>query len=171
MGAKKGGGMNTFNTPKTEKSTNVWLTPRYVLDLLGQFDTDPCAATVRPWDCARVNYTEEDNGLLMPWEGRVWLNPPYGNEAEAFMERMSMHQGGGLALIFMRSDTRWFQRCVLSRARYLFLWKGRIRFCRPDGETHGNQPNAPSCLVAWDNTEAPLLYTLQNQGLGKVAVL
>ena len=54
-----------------------------------------------------------DNGLLMPWEGRVWLNPPYGNEAEAFMELMSMHQGGGLALIFMRSDTRWFQRCVL----------------------------------------------------------
>lgn len=81
------------------------------------------------------------------------------------------YQGGGLALIFMRSDTRWFQRCVLHRARYLFLWKGRIRFCRPDGETPGNQPNAPSCLVAWDIREAPLLHTLQNQGLGKVAVL
>ena len=78
---------------------------------------------------------------------------------------------GGLALIFMRSDTRWFQRCVLDCARYLFLWKGRIRFCRPDGETHGNQPNAPSCLVAWENQEAPLLHTLQNQGYGKVAVL
>lgn len=103
--------MNTFNTAKTAQTTNVWLTPRYVLDLLGHFDTDPCAATVRPWDCARVNYTVEDNGLLLPWEGRVWLNPPYGNEAEAFMERMSMHHGGGLALIFMRSDTRWFQRC------------------------------------------------------------
>lgn len=108
--------MNTFNTAKTEKTTNVWLTPRYVLDLPGHFDVDPCSATVRPWDCARVNYTEADNGLLLPWEGR-------------------------------------------------------IRFCRPDGETHGNQPNAPSCLVAWDNTEAPLLYTLQNQGLGKVAAL
>lgn len=72
--------MNTFNTLKTETTTNVWLTPRYVLDLLGQFDTDPCAATVRPWDCARVNYTVEHNGLLLPWEGRVWLNPPYGNE-------------------------------------------------------------------------------------------
>lgn len=40
-----------------------------------------------------------------------------------------------------------------------------------DGETPGNQPNAPSCLVAWNNTEAPLLHTLQNQGYGKVAVL
>lgn len=55
--------MNTFNTPKTAQTTNVWLTPRYVLDLLGQFDVDPCAATVRPWDCARINYTEADNGL------------------------------------------------------------------------------------------------------------
>ena len=69
----------TFNTIKTESSTNVWLTPRNVLDLLGDFDTDPCAATIRPWDCARVNYTVEDNGLILPWKGRVWLNPPYGN--------------------------------------------------------------------------------------------
>lgn len=40
--------MNTFNTPKTEKTTNVWLTPRYVLDLLGQFDVDPCADIMKP---------------------------------------------------------------------------------------------------------------------------
>lgn len=58
---------------------------------------------------------------------------------------------------------------LTSGARVRLL--GRIRFCRPDGETPGNQPNAPSCLVAWDNTEAPLLHTLQNQGYGKVAVL
>lgn len=94
--------MNTFNTQKTENTTNVWLTPRHVLDLLGHFDVDPCAAIDRPWDCADVNYTEEDNGLVLPWRWRVWLNPPYGNEAEAFMDRMSIHTGGGLALIFMR---------------------------------------------------------------------
>lgn len=163
--------MKAFNTQKTEETTNVWLTPRHVLDLLGHFDTDPCAATVRPWDCADVNYTEEDNGLVLPWSGRVWLNPPYGNEAEAFMERMSEHKGTGLALIFMRSDTRWFQRCVLFRAKYLFLWKGRIKFCRPNGETQGNQPNAPSCLVAWSPLEAPLLHHLQNEGYGKVVYL
>lgn len=126
---------------------------------------------VRPWDCATNNITESENGLLQKWVGRVWLNPPYGTEAEAFMERMSNHIGGGIALIFMRSDTRWFQRCVLERAKYLFLWRGRIKFCRPDGTTHGNQPNAPSCLVAWDASEAPLLFELQKQGYGKVAVL
>ena len=156
---------------KSASYSDEWYTPKFVIDSLGKFDLDPCAPSVPLFKTAEVMYNEFDDGLAQKWEGRVWLNPPYGNEAKAFMERMSMHQGGGLALIFMRSDTRWFQRCVLSRARYLFLWKGRIRFCRPDGETPGNQPNAPSCLVAWDNQEAPLLYTLQNQGHGKVAVL
>lgn len=160
----------TFNTIKTESSTNVWLTPRNVLDLLGDFDTDPCAATIRPWDCARVNYTVEDNGLILPWKGRVWLNPPYGNEIEPFLKRMSEHIGGGLALIFMRSDTRWFHQWVLNKAKYLFLWKGRIKFCYPDGKSGGTS-NAPSVLVAWKESEASLLYSLQDQGYGKIASL
>ena len=49
-----------FNTPKTEETTNVWLTPPDLLQKLGHFDLDPCAASNRPWDCADVNYTIED---------------------------------------------------------------------------------------------------------------
>lgn len=161
-----------FNTQKTEESTNVWLTPRPILDLLGEFDTDPCAATIRPWDCATTyNYTVEDNGLAQEWHGRVWLNPPYGREAEAFMRKMSEHNGSGLALVFVRTDTRWFHATVLNKAKYLFFFKGRIKFCRPNGVAHGNQPNAPSCLVAWSEEELPLLLRLQSMGLGKIAIL
>ncbi len=120
-----------FNTQVTADSTNEWLTPRSVLDLLGEFDVDPCASTVRPWDCARVNYTIEDNGLAQPWNGRVWLNPPYGKEAEAFMRKMADRGGRGLALVFVRTDTRWFHETILRTAKLMFYWKGRIRFCRP----------------------------------------
>lgn len=112
----------TFNTIKTESSTNVWLTPRNVLDLLGDFDTDPCAATIRPWDCARVNYTVEDNGLILPWKGRVWLNPPYDNEIEPFLKRMSEHIGGGVLLLYL---------CVLILVGFIngFSIKQNIYFC------------------------------------------
>ncbi len=41
-------------------------TPRQILDALDEFDLDPCAGDPRPWDCARVNYTEADDGLGAP---------------------------------------------------------------------------------------------------------
>lgn len=161
--------MNSFNTKTTEKTTNVWLTPIDFLQKLGTFDLDPCAAIGRPWDCAAENYTIQENGLLHPWHGRVWLNPPYGKEAAPFVARMAEHKKG-LALIFMRSDTRWFQDFVLNTAHYIFLLRGRIRFCTIDG-TPGQAPNAASCLVAWHPSELPLLQLLEQQKMGKLVYL
>lgn len=161
--------MDNFNTRTTEDTTNTWLTPPYLLNKLGSFDLDPCAAIGRPWDCAKTNYTIEENGLLLPWAGRVWCNPPYGKQASEFVARMAEHKLG-LALIFMRTDTRWFQDHVLATARYIFLLRGRIRFCRIDG-TQGASPNAASCIVAWDESELPLLKSLEKSGLGKLVYL
>ncbi len=47
-----------------EGATNVWLTPRDIIDGLGPFDLDPCAADPRPFDIAATNYTEAQDGLL-----------------------------------------------------------------------------------------------------------
>lgn len=53
-----------------------WLTPPEILRALGEFDLDPCAPVVRPWETAARHYTVQDDGLALPWEGRVWCNPP-----------------------------------------------------------------------------------------------
>lgn len=61
-----------------------WLTDPKILRALGPFDLDPCAPVSRPWEMAKKHYTKHDNGLLQPWEGRVWCNlhmgmkRPYG---------------------------------------------------------------------------------------------
>jgi hypothetical protein len=52
--------------------TDDWLTPRYILDALGEFDLDPCAATGQPWATARRHLTVHEDGLKEPWAGRVW---------------------------------------------------------------------------------------------------
>lgn len=141
-------GMGGHQSPRSE--TEVWLTPPDIFRDLGAFDLDPCAADPRPWDCARVNYTRADNGLLKPWDGRVWLNPPYGPPSivRPWLERMAAHQRG-VALIFARTETEAFHRFVWQAAHGVLFLRGRLHFCRPDGRPADNNAGAPSCLVAY----------------------
>ena len=51
-----------------------WLTPRWILNRLGEFDLDPCAPINRPWDTAKRHFTIYDNGLMKDWgwKQRIW---------------------------------------------------------------------------------------------------
>jgi hypothetical protein len=93
-----------FNTPRTEETTNVWLTPPALIRVLGHFDLDPCTPIRRPRDTADRHYTESDDGLPQPWEGRIFLNSPYGTETFRWIRRFAEHKRG-VALIFAGTDT------------------------------------------------------------------
>lgn len=125
-----------------------WLTPPFIIKALGDFDLDPCAPIVRPWDTAKRHYTIEDNGLAQPWEGRVWLNPPYGQNTEAWMKRLAEH-GDGTALIFARTETAIFFPWVWHYADAIFFLHGRLHFHDVQGERAKANAGGPSCLVAY----------------------
>ena len=128
-------------------ATNTWLTPPSIIRSLGEFDLDPACPPDMPWRTARVMFTEDDNGLMQPWEGRVWLNPPYGKEADNWLDRLALH-GNGIALTFVRSETGSFFRNVWNKADAIFFFRGRLSFCTIDGNTAGTSA-APSCLIAY----------------------
>lgn len=111
--------------------TDVWLTPPYVLAALGgadSFDLDPCAAVDQPWPTAKQHYTIDDNGLIHPWHGRIWCNPPYQTGVIGrFMQRMVEH-GHGIALIFARTETEAFHETVWRAADALLFCEGRLFF-------------------------------------------
>ena len=90
-----------FGFERTE-GKDEWLTPPEIIKALGSFELDPCSPINRPWDTAAKHYTIEDNGLSLPWHGRVWMNPPYGDATEMWMQRLAEH-GNGIALIFART--------------------------------------------------------------------
>ena len=145
--------------------TTTWLTPPFVLNALGTFDLDPCAAPdPKPWPTATEHYTwPAQNGLELPWYGRVYCNPPYGAELAAWMRRMAGH-GRGVALIFARTETDAFFASVWERASALLFLKGRLVFhnqdgtiIRPDGKKNGNG-GAPSVLCAYGPDDAERLY-------------
>jgi hypothetical protein len=128
--------MNSSFEGNTSTGTDEWLTPPEIIKSLGVFDLDPCSPINRPWDTAIQHYTVVDDGLMSPWFGRVWLNPPYGKYTEFFMEKAVMHNNC-IALIFARTDTRWFQRLVLGKADAILFMAGRISFYRVDGTRGG----------------------------------
>lgn len=138
-------------------TSDVWLTPRWVTDPLGPFDLDPATPTFQPWPTAARRYTEADDGLIQPWEGRVWLNPPYSRPAYSrFMARMAAH-GFGTSLIFARTETRDFFAHVWRAATALLFLEGRIFFHHPDGRLAEGNAGAPSVLCAYGRFDAEVL--------------
>ena len=85
--------------------TQVHITPRWIIEVLGPFDLDPAAADPRPWDCAVVNYTERDDGLRQPWFGRAFLNPPFDRYVVPLWIRKLARHGCGTALLHARTET------------------------------------------------------------------
>lgn len=128
--------------------TNDWITPRFVIDALGNFDLDPCASLTQPWPCAKDAYTVLDNGLAKKWFGSVYCNPPYGNEAWPFLERLAKHRGG-IGLLFGRTETQMFGRHIWQEADAILFLAGRLTFYRPDGTRGKGNSGGPSVLVAY----------------------
>lgn len=141
-----------------------WYTPPWIFDALGiEFDLDPCAPVGGvPWIPAAKHYSEADDGLKQPWHGCVWLNPPYGKFTAEWLAKMHQHRNG-IALVFARTDCRWFHDYVMHADAILFL-KGRIRFVDGLGATGGNGAGAGSMLIAWGGGSVKALESMEEHG-------
>ena len=135
-----------------------WYTPPEVFERLGspEFDLDPASPGKErvPWVLAREHYSE--NGLLRNWHGRVWLNPPYGNETTDWLNRLALH-GNGIALVFARTDTLWFH-LIAAKADAICFLNGRIRFIDENGK-QGGSSGCGSMLLAWGDDCADILIS------------
>lgn len=113
--------------------SNEWYTPQYIIDLvlctLGEIDIDPCSSSQKLVP-AKIHYTQMDNGLLFPWQGRIYMNPPYGREIDTWVEYLCSQWKAGniiqaIALTPARTDTQWFKK--LRNFPKCFV-SGRLKF-------------------------------------------
>lgn len=134
-------------------SSDHWSTPRQLVDELerefGVFDLDPCCRVETAK--ARKFYTPTENGLALPWHGSVFLNPPYSKPApwlqKAIDETSNYNARIVVALLPVRTDTRWFHELVNDRAELRFL-RGRIKWIGWQGTPIPN-PKDPSMLAIY----------------------
>jgi hypothetical protein len=153
-------GMSSHQSAKV--TTTTWLTPPEIIDALGPFDLDPCCPPNMPWATAARMVSLPEDGLVVDWRGRVWLNPPFGNQAAKWMHRMVGHHDG-YALLPARTETKMFADCVWDNAAdgILFL-RGRPHFHYPDGTRAKFNSGAPICIAAYGQRNAAIL---QDAGL------
>ncbi len=141
----------------SRSGTCEWLTPPSILKSLGSFDLDPCAPTKRPWSIATQHFTRDDDGIRQDWVGRVWLNPPYDEDLIwRFMGKMAEHNNG-IALVFARTETRWFFNFVWSYASAILFLRGRLNFYLPNGQESKKNASAPSVLISYGEECADIL--------------
>ena len=123
-----------------------WATPDEVfadLDAEIHFDLDPCA---EPETAKCQRFYSGIEGLLSPWKGRVFVNPPYGRKIGAWVQRCALASENGASVVVgllpARTDTAWFHSYCL-KAREIRFIRGRLHF---DGR--GPAP-FPSMIVVW----------------------
>lgn len=112
-----------------------WYTPKSIIEatlaVLGGIDLDPCSNdATNPNIPAKRHFTARDNGLVQAWSGRVYMNPPYGDEIGQWTEKLRREHelenvGAAIALVPARTDTRWFT--ALRNYPRCFV-QGRLKF-------------------------------------------
>lgn len=129
------------------------------LDAVHHFTLDVAAA---PHNARCDNfYTRSDNGLVLPWVGSVWCNPPYSNLIDWVRKAWSEWKLGNPRGIVMllpanRPEQKWWQEHVEPErdnggpltVRFL---PGRPRFIMP-GQTEvlpNQRPPFGLCTLIW----------------------
>lgn len=121
--------------------TEMWETPQDLFDKLNEefhFTLDVCA-TPENAKCENF-YTPEQDGLMQPWKGIIWCNPPYGREIGSWVRRAMLSSIGDSVVVMLlpaRTDTRWFHDYIYKRKRVeIRFLRGRLKF----GNSKTNAP-------------------------------
>lgn len=136
------------------KGTVTWLTPPEWIKALGPFDLDPACPYKMPWNTAKMMYFGE-GGLEKPWHGRVWLNPPFGREAELWVRNLATH-GNGIALLHACTETAMYYESVWPKADAICFTRGRPHFHYENGARANFNSGAAIAPIAYgpENVEA-----------------
>lgn len=151
-----------------------WYTPADLLEHIYRImpiDLDP-ASPLRPTVKAQKHYTKTDNGLAQPWEGNIFLNPPYGRGINKWIEKAvceyrTCRAENIILLIHAKTDTKWFSQ-ITQLPHIVCCIRGRLRFYSPDPEKNQVGTFASLLILVSTNSEVRQKFVSECQTLGPI---
>ncbi len=129
-------------------------TPQWVFDAMGlRFDLDVAAPKDRTQITVPADrfYTEDDNGLIQPWVGRVWMNPPF-SKITPWIHKFLEH-GNGVCLVPLSSNGRWVNELWNSPASVTYL-PANMAFVNRNGDLIKHRWRCSMWALGAENVEA-----------------
>ena len=128
---------------------NEWYTPQkytqIAKDIMGSIDLDPASAPIANTNVkATKYYTAEQNGLLHPWKGNIWLNPPYARNlitkfTDKLIQELQLNNIiQACILVNNATETSWYQT-IAKNATAIWFIKPRVHFL----DKSGNPTSSP----------------------------
>jgi hypothetical protein len=131
----------------------TWITPQWLIDLIGVSDLDPCGyygPDGNPIVQTARNYIVfPEDGLKAHWDGSVYCNPPYDDNARWLRKCVDYHRVTGndvIILIFAKTETDYFQNTAHEASAINFI-RRRVKFLTAEGRIQGS-PTHASVLIA-----------------------
>jgi hypothetical protein len=146
-------------------ATDDWYTPPPIFAALGlRFALDPCSPGPDHWVPADRIYTKADNGLVQPWQGLVFMNPPFGSRRGhvPWLKKFFAH-GNGVAIVRAYTSSAWWH-AEMGKSEVLLFPKGKTKFVRPDGSI-GRAPGHGIVLIGMGPVACD---ALERSGLGMI---
>jgi hypothetical protein len=115
-----------FPVQQEQLTSDDYYTPRWVFDRMGlRFDVDVCAPPGGvEWVPADRYYDQAADGLAQPWEGRVWMNPPF-SDCAPWTRRFVEHRHGVCVVQVSKSK----HSAALWQAADAVTFVGGFAFC------------------------------------------
>jgi hypothetical protein len=143
------------------KESDEWYTPdtpeqpilTLVVKVLGRIDLDPCSNAKRTVPAAK-HFTLKEDGLIQPWRGRIFMNPPYSKPLPWVKRLIEFYLAGevpeAIALLKAGCESNRGTGKLLNHAAAVARWDGRIQFI-PSRAIDKNRPDFDTAFFYFGN--------------------
>jgi len=163
--ARSGPSQAVAVTVFSSESVEYYTPSKYIeaaRQVMGGIDLDPASCeSAQEIVKAAQYYTKADDGLAQKWEGRCWLNPPYGkirnksSQGQWGQHLLSEYHSGNVseAILLVKAATgyEWFEK-LWDELPVCFA-RERLSFIRENGNNDGSSKQGTAFFYIGENVE------------------